>query len=687
MSELYSSESGSYETYLSERQVDKITTTIKQATDIQMMGMAATTGVLGSKLDSMNAKLKVIGTGLYTAVSKNTLQVAASTEMLKKTFNEGFDSVNNRLDLGFAGISSEIGAMTAAMTAGFDQMKVSLDYWGNEICDKLDAIHDIVNNPLLTASRELYRRAVANAKKQFFEEALEDIKGAVEKNKTDYISWGLMGRIYLFGVSEFSNAIDVPKALEAFTNACKYISPDTDESEEAKKMAAEYYFYAAYANYILANESRIANNTEDVKKYLEDSVKANSKSFALSNTMFEALYDKARAYSLLQQKESALKTLEEAIRADGLYSVKALGDPDFKWLENDIVSLITNLRDETYQKLQSIKPEVLKITEEYEFFGGFFCEFVKDAAKNINDIKEDSAYLDVRNNFDKNTISVNVIKNNSAPYEMIYEDYGYKHKYIRTQVLKNLTEAQRKRPLTTLDGVKIENSNQTDFTLHVKRFYAYLYETEKDESNHLKQAYELEFIQDKYFTPSVNFMITDKKEGRSGDNVFSLNADKFFFNKDGSAYIQDHELVYMCDNNTKIIFNYVLKRKEEINENLGSDRRNYQPHIKVFQRVIVPKQYIQQIEERKKREIAEKKAKEDAIQAEKIKKQKEIEEQRKNEQRQKEKEAKKKNIGKIIAIIGFVIPMIIGLINGHPIIGGIIGAFIGVILLVIFGII
>ena len=172
--------------------------------------------------------------------------------MLKKTFNEGFDAVNNKLDLGFAGISSEIGAMTAAMTAGFDQMKVTLDYWGNEICDKLDAIHDIVNNPLLTASRELYRRAVANAKKQFFEEALEDIKGAVEKNKTDYISWGLMGRIYLFGVSEFSNAIDVPKALEAFTNACKYISPDTDESEEAKKMASEYYFYAAYANYILA---------------------------------------------------------------------------------------------------------------------------------------------------------------------------------------------------------------------------------------------------------------------------------------------------------------------------------------------------------------------------------------------------------------------------------------------------
>ena len=501
MSELYSSESGSYEKYLSERQVDKITTTIKQATDIQMMGMAATTGVLGSKLDSMNAKLKVIGTGLYTAVSKNTLQIAASTEMLKKTFNEGFDSVNNRLDLGFAGISSEIGAMTAAMTAGFDQMKVSLDYWGNEICDKLDAIHDIVNNPLLTASRELYRRAVANAKKQFFEEALEDIKGAVEKNKTDYISWGLMGRIYLFGVSEFSNAIDVPKALEAFTNACKYISPDTDESEEAKKMAAEYYFYAAYANYILANESRIANNTEDVKKYLEDSVKANSKSYALSNTMFEALYDKARAYSLLEQKENALKDLEEVIRIDGLYSVKALGDPDFKWLENDIVSLITSLRDELKEKT---KDGLYNFTNDYELIGGEYCETIKELLSKCKGLSEsENPYLDVRNGYEVFCREFDKIANSNHPMDLLV----YENK-LRKDYLKKYNEYANEEMYATdknenkIETYYFENKLDEMFTTELN---ANINSSSKEREYELKKFLETPYIDYNYDNGNARF--------------------------------------------------------------------------------------------------------------------------------------------------------------------------------------
>ena len=53
--------------------------------------------------------------------------------------------------------------------------------------------------------------------KKFYEEALEDIKSAIEKNQTDYISWGLMGKLYLFGISEFSNVVDV--------SAFRYVLP------------------------------------------------------------------------------------------------------------------------------------------------------------------------------------------------------------------------------------------------------------------------------------------------------------------------------------------------------------------------------------------------------------------------------------------------------------------------------
>lgn len=698
MSELYSSASGSYETYLSERQVDQITTTIKQSTDIQMMGMAATTGVLGAKLDSMNAKLKIIGTGLYTAVSKNTLQIAASTEMLKKTFNEGFDAVNNRLDLGFAGISSEFGAMNAAMTAGFDQMKVSLDYWGNEICDKLDAIHDIVNNPLLTASRELYRRAVANAKKQFFEEALEDIKGAVEKNKTDYISWGLMGRIYLFGVSEFSNAIDVPKALEAFTNACKYISPDTDESEEAKKMAAEYYFYAAYANYILANESRLANKAEDVKKYLEDSIKANAKSYALSNTMYEALYDKARAYSLLEQKDNTLKALEEAIRADGLYSVKALGDPDFKNIEEDIVVLITKLRDEMYSNVEKLKPEILDVIDKYEFVGGSYCDSIKDTVMSVPNLPNNLAYLDIRNVYETTTQLLNTIKNNNIPYDIPtydekieisekrcrFEDFADKVNYkdrdgqlVHLNTFWLYCRNKKERNLFRDENVDLVhfdsfycNFEESEYDLHGRclqelddEFHNLSPEDKaalrqynegftKEEFNRLKeQQYIAKYVYEKYGEPGYFMAIKNPTK----IEIPLLTSYAPVLKREDRSSIHPKKCVCDLDENTIAVVN-INKRDVDVGEwGFVVDW-----HLTVFQKGIVSKKYLMD-KENERKAIEQQKANEEA--EKKRQEEQKLEEERQRaiaqEERRKQEEKASKTTTIIISIVVIAVILVI----------------------------
>lgn len=701
MSELYSSASGSYETYLSERQVDQITTTIKQSTDIQMMGMAATTGVLGAKLDSMNAKLKVIGTGLYTAVSKNTLQIAASTEMLKKTFNEGFDAVNNRLDLGFAGISSEIGAMTAAMTAGFDQMKVTLDYWGNEICDKLDAIHDIVNNPLLTASRELYRRAVSNAKKQFFEEALEDIKGAVEKNKTDYISWGLMGRIYLFGVSEFSKTIDVPKALEAFNNACKYISPDVDESEDAKKMAAEYYFYAAYANYILANESRIANKAEDVKKYLEDSIKANAKSYALSNTMYEALYDKARAYSLLEQKENAIKALEEIIRVDGLYSVKALGDPDFKNIEDDIVVLITKLRDEIYSNVEKLNPEILDVIDKYEFVGGSYCDSIKDTVMSVPNLPNNLAYLDIRNVYETTTQLLNAIKNNNIPYDIPTYDEKIKiNSENRDELKDKVNYKDRDGRQVHLNTFYLYYKNRKDFELfyrdenidllHFDSFYCD-FETRKiehtfefcqehgfdyvddgqkslrhfnenykdmDEFNRLKnQTYIAKYCYEEYGRPGCFKSIKYPKKIEGSIFDCYQHTGGVTYPNNVAVWKWPNERKYVCDvdENTIAVINETKR-----DSNKGKWGFVIEWHLTVFQKGIVAKQFLMD-KENERKAIEQQKANEEA--EKKRQKEQKLEEERQRaiayEERRKQEEKASKTTTIIISIVVIAVILVI----------------------------
>ena len=427
MSEIYSSASGSYSSYLSQRQTDEIKQQVQKSANQQMFATAMTGYYLGTKIDSVNQNIVRMSTGIQNSINQNTYTIAASAEMLKETFDAGFDAINNKLDMGFAGVTNSIGAMSASMTAGFNAVSAAIDFWGEKICEKLDAIHDIVNNPLLTASRELYRRAAKNSEKKFYEEALEDIKSAIEKNKTDYISWGLMGKLYLFGISEFSNVVDVPLALDAFKNACKYISPDIDESKEAKKMAAEFYFYLGYANYILSNESRLENKTDDVINYLQESVKANERSFSLSDTMLEAAYNQARSLTLLDKKEEALSILEDVIRTDGLYSIRALGDADLKTIESDVVLLIRNLRDEYIPVLKDV---INEFSENYECTCGNYSDYIKQLINKGKElISSDCQYLDIRSVFERFTYEFSKIKKSEEPvdivvYENKYDDHN-----------------------------------------------------------------------------------------------------------------------------------------------------------------------------------------------------------------------------------------------------------------------
>ena len=386
MSEIYSSASGSYSSYLSQRQTDEIKQQVQKSANQQMFATAMTGYYLGTKIDSVNQNIVRMSTGIQNSINQNTYTIAASAEMLKETFDAGFDAINNKLDMGFAGVTNAIGAMSASMTAGFNAVSAAIDFWGEKICEKLDAIHDIVNNPLLTASRELYRRAAKNSEKKFYEEALEDIKSAIEKNKTDYISWGLMGKLYLFGISEFSNVVDVPLALEAFKNACKYISPDIDESEEAKKMAAEFYFYLGYVRYILANEKRIAGETIEYRALLEEASSTFGKSYTLSSTMAESLYNKTRCNSLLEKKEVVLEDLRFVIEQDPLYSIRVLSDPDFSGYTNEIINLISEMRDNLASEIQK---DIIEFNDfRYTFFGGNFAQWLENQIQYINDNKD-----------------------------------------------------------------------------------------------------------------------------------------------------------------------------------------------------------------------------------------------------------------------------------------------------------
>jgi tetratricopeptide (TPR) repeat protein len=298
-------------------------------------------------------------TGIQTAIDTQTSAIIASHDVLAQTYRQGFNSLNNTIDMGFSGISKQLGYMGAAFSFGLDRISDNLKGMSKEICDRLDKIHDIVNNPLLTQSRELFRRAIANYNKSFFEEALEDIKAAVEKYKTDYLSWFLMGKLFAFGAGEFSNVINLVEAINAFTQAAKYNSPNIAESADARLLSAEIYFYLGTAQYSQSNELMRDKKETEAAEMLAKALKSFDQSFLYSSKMFESLFNSARCKVLQGNKSAALVDLKKLVLFDRNYCIKVFDDTDFLDISDEFIALINILKHNLF--INEAEPKFKKI--------------------------------------------------------------------------------------------------------------------------------------------------------------------------------------------------------------------------------------------------------------------------------------------------------------------------------------
>lgn len=275
-----------------------------------------------------NYAVRAMGAEISGAVRENTYALVASQALLAKTFAQGFDSMNNTISLGFSNMESK------------------LDEVADRICSKLDEIHDIVNNPLLTASRELYRRALTNYDKGFYEEALEDCKAAVEKNKTDAISWDLLGQIYLYGAGKFSNVIDLDKAEESLSNAAKYVDPDIGKSDEANELASEIYYNLGYVRLVKSNDLLVQNKAEESNSKLLEAESASGKAYQISKDNLLAAYEQAKELHFLGKDDESVELLGKIIWNDCDYALRASCDKNFESLWDKIDDLIKRLTGE-----------------------------------------------------------------------------------------------------------------------------------------------------------------------------------------------------------------------------------------------------------------------------------------------------------------------------------------------------
>ena len=306
--------------------------------------------------------------GMRNELRNQTFDILISQQMLANSFTHGFNAVTNTLNI------------------SFDQLGNKIDVLSEEISSKLDQIHDILNNPRLTESRELYRQALTSYKKGFYEEALEDCLGAVEKNKTDFISWYLLGLIYLFGAGKFSNVINLDKAEEALVNAAKYIDPDIGISEDANKFASEVYFNLGLARLAKSNDYLLENKIEDSNAKLLESESASKKAYQLSKKNLIACYEHAKELHFLGKDNESLKLLEELIHLEKNFAIKALNDKNFESLWTDIEKLIEKLKLDVCEKIRKNFNEFREksFSELNEIIKIMLSDFQKSSLQNQN---------------------------------------------------------------------------------------------------------------------------------------------------------------------------------------------------------------------------------------------------------------------------------------------------------------
>jgi hypothetical protein len=112
---------------------------------------------------------------------------------------------------GLQSIAQEVAQVRQGLQDGFEEMRASFE-WGftllaermdvqiqlvSQVVAKLDAIHNILQAPLMTQARELFNLGQERLRKGLWDKALEAFHQAQQKNDVDFLLQLQMGKLLL----------------------------------------------------------------------------------------------------------------------------------------------------------------------------------------------------------------------------------------------------------------------------------------------------------------------------------------------------------------------------------------------------------------------------------------------------------------------------------------------------------
>lgn len=323
-----------------------------------------------SFVQDITGEIKRGGEGIRTEISDQTKSIVASSDALSREFGEGFDQVNSTLEWGFEKVAGEISELRAEFSYGMglilEQLRIqqkTLD----DILNRLDAIHETLEHPLLTEARELSELGMERMQRGLLEEGLEALLESVEKNKTDFLVQLQIGKLYLYGQNETDSVIDLPKSEEHLRLAARYAKSEIQELPDATKYCGEALLHEAISCYAQANEKWLEDDADAARDFTKKALELAENATEVYPELAEAFYNHAKFAALLDDGETAKTSLKKAIQADRNYCIKADADKDFNGVRGYIRNLFESLRQQAKQEAEEALEPAKNLLEDYVY--------------------------------------------------------------------------------------------------------------------------------------------------------------------------------------------------------------------------------------------------------------------------------------------------------------------------------
>lgn len=324
-----------------------------------------------SFVKDVSGEVRTVGVALRERISDDTMKLVANLEQLQNTYHSGFDALRGTLDWGFDRLEFALQNVTDSIHSLHYDFNYGMALLLEEIrtqsrllstlIDRLDAIHKTLQSPTLTQAREHYNIACERFSKGLLDKALESLLEAQSKNNADFFTQFLIGKLYLYGVDQDDNLLDLDKAKTHLLLAARYAKAELQVNSDFRRYAAEALLHASIAIYAKLGEHKIQSNLNQTKDYLLEARILATESFNLFPQLTDSVYHAAKYSALLGDSKTCIQSLRTAILLNRHYAVKVDLDHAFDSFRSEVHSLISSLCDSKRSECVSKEQEAISL--------------------------------------------------------------------------------------------------------------------------------------------------------------------------------------------------------------------------------------------------------------------------------------------------------------------------------------